>query len=240
MAESNVVVGSASDFAVGARHFLAGIFSYFVGKGFLLAPFQNLKSISQTGLRTNRENSIMRSTGYEIFLNFTKLAIRLGLNSLLTRFLDLSGWFVTVPSIICSSIFTFTIRTNRHRNFFTGVYHNKDMNKAVSIGSMLAYDVGSELIGETLSDRYADTMIDKYSPSWMNVTSARRLCESFFLGLSMMILNPLEVLMKRNMLCLRSPSNVFDYFKGSLYSFVEAFSVISVKFEVYRKLSGIE
>jgi hypothetical protein len=238
MAEEKVVIESVSEFSDMWRHSFAGIVSFLIAKGLFLAPIQNLKSISQTGLKTNRDNSIMRSTGREIFFNFARFGIRIGVNHVLKKFFDLSGWFLSVPSIMCASLITFGTRTSRHRNFFTGVYHNRDMNNALVYSSMLAYDVGSELMAETLSDRYSDKITDKYLPG-LEATTSRRLCESFFLGLSMMILNPLEVLMKRNMLCLKTPSNYLDYFKGSLYSFIEAFSLVSVKYQIYRMISGI-
>jgi len=240
MAENNVVIESIPDYYEMIVHSFAGIMSFLFAKGVFLAPVQNLKSMSQTGLRTNRENSIMRSTGREIFYNFARFWIRLGVNKGLTKYLDLSGWFVTVPSIICASLLTFGTRTSRHRNFFTGVYHNRDMNNALVYSSMIAYDVGSELMAETLSDRYSDKITEKYLTGFkLESTTTRRLCESFFLGLSMLILNPLEVLMKRNMLCLKSPSSFLDYYKGAFYSFIEAFNLISVKYQIYRFLSGI-
>jgi len=239
MAEDQVVIESVTDYPEILRHSLAGILSFLIAKGVVLAPIQNLKSISQTGLRTNRDNSIMRSTGREIFYNFGRFFTRLATNYVLTNYLSLSGWLVTVPSIIMASLVTFGIRSNRHRNFFSGTYHNRDMNTPVMYSSMLAYDVGTELMGESLSNCYADTITEKYLPIRLESTTARRLCESFFLGLSMMILNPLEVIMKRNMLCLKSPANYSDYFKGALYSFAEAFSLISVKYQIYHTVSGM-
>lgn len=95
MTENNVVIESTSNFPEMWRHSLAGIISFVVAKGILLAPVQNLKSISQTGLRTNRDNSIMRSTGREMLLNFVKFGVRLGVNYVFGRIIDLGGWFVT-------------------------------------------------------------------------------------------------------------------------------------------------
>lgn len=102
MAEDKVVIESASDFTDMWRHSLAGIISFLVAKGILLAPVQNLKSISQTGLRTNRDNSIMRSTGREVLCNFVRFGARLGVNYVFGNLFNLSGWLVTgmVSSIL--------------------------------------------------------------------------------------------------------------------------------------------
>ena len=227
-------------------HTTAGIASYVVSKGLLLVPVQNIKTRMQFGIPSYMVDSKYWWTGLgtELGLQFLGFGVKVGLNSLLNK-ADIHS----APSALLdavSNVVVFPLAKQRVTQVFEESHvhttpDNSWSNWLASVGGYVLHGLLEDYLQSVIYDKLVGSNLLPIDVD--SSVHSERLVQGISLGCAKVILSPLELIYKNQMVYGGRPkvsvNNVQALYRGAQFGMLEGISLIYIKYTVFKSLTDI-